>query len=100
MPGWRWLNLRDLSERLVTEHSGWTTGYVTRVVFCTARIAGADNPGGARDQDVYLRALREADAVDVIEFGAYVHRVARSPLAVPSRRGRPILTAPQWPVMV
>lgn len=99
-PGWRWLDPRVLSKRIVAAHSGWGTARVERVVFCTARIKGADNPGGARDQDVYLRALRAAGAVDVIEFGAYVHRVACSPLAVSDRRGRPVLTTPHWPVMV
>lgn len=84
-PGWRWLNPRALAEGIVAARSGWTAGQVTRVCFCTARISGVDNPGGARDQDVYLRALRAAGAVDVIEFGAYVHRVARSPLAVAHR---------------
>ncbi|WIX80149.1 hypothetical protein QRX50_04990 [Amycolatopsis carbonis] len=38
-----------------------------RVVFCTARISGASHPMGARDQNVYLRALTAAKSVDVIQ---------------------------------
>jgi NYN domain len=98
--GWRWLNLRKLAEDLVGRHSRWPGGQVTRVVYCTARISGARSETAARDQDVYLRALGAAGAVDVIEYGMYVSRIARSPLAVSDRRGRPVLTTAAWPVMV
>jgi hypothetical protein len=59
--GWRWLDLRALGERLVRERSGWVDPEVVRVVYCTARISGADNAPGQREQDVYLRA---AGAID------------------------------------
>jgi hypothetical protein len=36
--------------------------------------------------------LRAAKAVDVIEMGYYVNRVARTPLAVEGPKGQPILT--------
>ncbi len=69
-------------------------------MYCTARINGADNPDGQRDQGVYLNALRESGSVDHIEFGYYVSRVKYAPLAVRDRAGRPILTRPGWPVQV
>jgi len=98
--GWRWLDLRRLSTDLVVQRSGWNDATVERVIYCTARISGASNPSGARDQEVYLRALRAADAVDVIEMGRYVNRVATAPLAVKGPGGRPIITTSQWPIMI
>lgn len=101
--GWRWLDLRSLATRLVTGR-GWDDPEVTRVVYCTARVSGADNPVGQREQDVYLRALRAHGAVDELALGTYVTRVATAPLA--TRRsdrpgdGRPRLVRPQWPLMV
>jgi NYN domain len=100
LAGWRWLDLRRLAANLLAQRSGWSGASVERVVYCTARISGASNPTGARDQDVYLRALQTANAVDVVEMGIYVNRVATAPLAVRDRRGRPVLTASNWPVMV
>jgi hypothetical protein len=67
LAGWRWLDLRALAANVVSQRSGWPGAQVTRVVYCTARISGASNPSGQRDQDVYLRALRATGAVDVIE---------------------------------
>ncbi|TFF12434.1 NYN domain-containing protein [Cellulosimicrobium funkei] len=98
--GWRWLDLRALSGRLVAEQSGWDAPEVSRVVFCTARISGADNAVGQREQDVYLRALEAAGAVDELAMGAYVTRVAMAPLATVGPRGRPVLAHPRWPLMV
>lgn len=100
LPGWRWLNLRQLSDTVVGQRSRWSHAHVTRVVFCTARISGASNPSGQRDQDVYLRALVAAGAVDIIEYGHYVSRVAKGPLAVEGQRGQPVLSTAAWPVMV
>jgi hypothetical protein len=99
-PGWRWLNLRQLATTMVAQHSGWANATVTRVVYCSARIDGASNPDGARDQEIYLRALRAADAVDHIEMGRYVNRVTNSPLATRGKNGRPVLTNATWPVMI
>jgi len=97
--GWRWLDLRALSSALVMTWSGWADANVTRVVYCTARISGASNPSGARDQDVYLRALQRAGSVDELAMGTYVTRVASAPLATPDKKGRPVLTRPQWPIV-
>ncbi|HEX6073989.1 MAG TPA: NYN domain-containing protein [Micromonosporaceae bacterium] len=100
VPGWRWLDLRSMSTAIVAAHSGWPGAQVVQVVFCTARISGASHPQGAQDQDVYLRALKTANAVDVIELGKYVNRVTTSPLATRGRRGQPVITTCTWPVMV
>ncbi len=99
-PGWRWLDLRKLASALVTTHSGWPGAQVTRIVYCTAPIDGSSNPGGARDQNIYLRALRAANAVDEIEQGRYINKVISRPLAVKGPNGRPVLVGPAWPVMV
>jgi uncharacterized LabA/DUF88 family protein len=98
--GWRWLDLRRLSENVVAQRSRWTQPQVSRVVYCTARISGAQNSSAQQDQDVYLRALTAANAVDVIEYGHYVSRVAKGPLAIEGQRGQPMLTTASWPVMV
>lgn len=94
-PGWRWLDLRALSNSL----AGWSGARVTRIVYCTARISGADNPAGAADQDVYLKALLATGSVDHIEYGVYVSRVKQAPLATPDAKGRPVLTRAAPPVL-
>jgi len=99
-PGWRWLDLRALAGRIVANHQAWNDATIERVVYCTAVISGADNPVGNREQDAYLRALKQSGTVDRIELGNYVHRVARAPLATPDRKGRPVLVRPGGPVMV
>jgi hypothetical protein len=70
------------------------------VVYCTARIDGVSNPSGQADQDIYLKALLAAGSADHIEYGTYVARVKRAPLAVKTQQGRPQLVGPQWPVMI
>ena len=97
-PGWRWLDLRALATRLI-EASPWNSPTLGPGVYCTATISGATNPQGQRDQDTYLRALRAANAVDTIEMGRYVTRVATAPLAVTGRRTPQIVTA-RWPVVI
>lgn len=98
--GWKWLHLRKLAQALLDSRSGWDGAVAARVVFCTARISGASNQSGSQDQDVYLRALKAADAVDVIEYGTYVTRVATNRLATRDEKGRPVLVRPGWPIMV
>ena len=78
----------------------WPGAVVDRVIFCTARIDGAQNVSGHADQDVYLKALRAAGSVDHIEFGKYIQNVKRAPLATPDKKGRPVLARSGWPVMV
>lgn len=100
LPGWRWLDLRKLANDLIVTQSGWEGARVSRVVYCTARINGASNPSGQRDQDVYLRALTLSGTVDVLAMGNYVSRTSTGPLATANKKGKPILTKPSWPVMV
>lgn len=99
-PAWKWLNLRQLAQDVVDAQSAWTDPVISRVVYCTARISGASNQSGSQDQDVYLRALQTHVAVDTVEYGTYVTRVATNPLANRDRKGRPVLVRPSWPIMI
>lgn len=98
--GWRWLDLRKLASDLIADHSSWAGVTIERIVYCTARISARDNPEGSQEQDVYLRALRRGGIVDHIEYGNYVTRTARAPLATPGKRNQPVITHPGGPVMV
>jgi uncharacterized LabA/DUF88 family protein len=100
VPGWKWIDLRGLAGVLLAHNASWRDATVARVVYCTARIRTADHPRQQQDQDTYLRALVAAGAVDHIEYGHYVARVATAPLAVRDQRGRPVLTEADWPVRV
>jgi hypothetical protein len=85
----------------VAEQSAlWPDARVERVVYCTARIKGAANPGGAADQDVYLKALLSSGSVDHIEYGNYISKVIKRPLATEDRQRKPVITCPAWPVTV
>jgi len=101
-PGWRWLDLRALSQLLLSRQPRWSGATVARVVYCTAVIDAASNPSGYADQDIYLKALTASGSVDHIAYGSYVARVKYAPLAVraASRSGAPQLVHPQWPIMV
>lgn len=98
--GWRWLNPRALATDILNRRPDWPDASVERIVYCTARIDATTNPEGQQEQDVYLKALVGAGAVDLIEYGHYVARVRTAPLATPDRRGRPVLAAPAWPVKI
>jgi hypothetical protein len=98
--GWKWLDLRRLATAVVATHSGWSGAQVTRVVYCTAPIDGTTNASGARDQNVYLRALRSSGSTDEIEKGRYVNKVISRPLAVKGPTGIPVITTAGWPVLV
>jgi hypothetical protein len=98
--GWRWLDVRALGTALLARTPGWPEARIDRVVYCTARIDGAENPVGHQEQDVYLKAIRAGGSVDLIEHGHYVFRVKRAPLAVIDKKGRPIVQSSGWPVMV
>jgi hypothetical protein len=97
-PGWRWLNVRAL----LTARLGWPEAVLERVVYCTAVIDAATNPSGYHDQDIYLRALKAGNSVDLIEYGTYVARVKQAPLAVraSTQNSRPEVVHPQWPIVV
>jgi hypothetical protein len=97
--GWKWLNIRSFSEALAVAQ--WANAAVVRVVYCTARISGATNPSGARDQEIYLRAVRTMlQADDTIEFGKYYEKTKTRPLATPDLRGRPVVKKAAVPVRV
>ena len=98
--GWKWLDVRVLATALIGERADWTGAIVERVVYCTAPVSGADHPSGAEDQRRYIQALKQSRTADVVELGHYVNRVKFAPLAVADAKGRPVLTNPQWPVMV
>jgi hypothetical protein len=98
--GWRWLDVRALAADLLSRRRDWPGAHIERIVYCTARIDGATNPTGHREQDVYLKALRAGGIVDHIEYGHYVARVKKAPLATEDNRHRPVLTTANWPVMV
>jgi hypothetical protein len=101
VPGWRWLDVRSLAAALVLEQSAvWPGATVKRVVYCTARIKGSANPGGAADQDVYLKALLASGSVDHIEYGNYISKVIKRPLATEDKQHKPVITQPGWPVTV
>jgi hypothetical protein len=99
-PGWRWLDLRALSCDLIARRRAWAGATLARLVYCTARIDAATNPLGYQDQDVYLKALWGGGHVDVIEYGHYVERLKRGPVATGDAHGRPVLVTSRWPVMI
>lgn len=74
-----------------------------RCLRCALRSSsceGASNPSGQREQDIYLRALKYSDSASIISYGNYVSRAATAPLAIAGRNGKPVITRPQWPLMV
>lgn len=99
VPGWRWLDVRALAGGLLNP-AFWPGATIERDVYCTAPIHGQANASGARDQDVYLKALRAAGSADRVELGKYIEKVKVAPLATRDAKGRPILQRPAWPVMV
>jgi hypothetical protein len=101
VPGWRWLDIRALATALVGEQAAiWQDAMVERIVYCTARIDAATNPSGASDQDVYLKALAATGSVDHIEYGNYIAKVVKRPLATENLRHKPVIVQPAWPIMV
>lgn len=98
--GWRWLDVKSLSVDLVARRHNWSGATIDRVVYCTALIDGGTNPGGRRDQDLYLRAIQTSGSIDVLELGHYVARVKKAPLAIEGPGGKPVITRAKWPVMV
>jgi hypothetical protein len=78
----------------------WAGATVERVVYCTARIKGASNPSGAADQDVYLKALLASGSVDHIEYGNYISKVIKRPLATEDTQHKPVIVWPNWPITV
>lgn len=100
--GWRWLDIRQLSRRLIARRQSWMDqgAMLKRVVYCTAFIDGRFNEAGRRKQGVYVRALLTSGSCDHVEQGRFVSRVRRGLLATGDPRGRPVVAKPAWPVMV
>ena len=102
-PGWRWLDLRELCNRLIAGQQAWSSlgAVVDRVVYCTAFIASRLNSNGRQHQINYVAALRSHQSVDQIMKGRFVEKVVQSPLAVNDGKSRrPKVVASRWPVMV
>ncbi|MDF1489128.1 PIN domain-containing protein [Tessaracoccus caeni] len=92
--------MKALASNLIASHSHWQGAIVETVTYCTARVSGASNPVGQREQDVYLRALDRSGSTTRISYGNYVARVATAPLATAGRNGKPVISHPHWPLMV
>lgn len=99
-PGWRWLDLRKLALDIIAAQSKWHRATIQNVTYCTARISGASNAEGQREQDIYLRALKYTKSVTRIAYGTYVERIATAPLAKRNSKGKPELVKADWPIMV
>ena len=101
-PGWRWLDLRRLSQRLIDERRDWRArgAVVHRLVYCTALVDRASNPDGRRDQDAYVEALELSGSIDLLVKGRFMSHVKTAPLATKGPGGKPVLVTPDWPVMV
>jgi uncharacterized LabA/DUF88 family protein len=96
--GWRWLDIWGLVADALP--AVWASARIERVVYCTARVSGIDDPSTPRDQTVYLRALRASGSVDHVEFGNFVRRVKTTPLAIWTAKGKPEVVRSRWPVMI
>ena len=99
--GWRWLDIRNLTESCLPRT--WTSqgAALDHIVYCTAKVSGSRNPSSAKDQDVYVRALRASGSIDMVEFGTFIQRVKFSPLVVPDGSTmRPKYVRPAWPLML
>ncbi len=77
-PGWRWLDLDALVQRLISRNRRWsaTGAQVERIVYCTAMVSGQIDPGARSRQQTYLGALDDNSTVH-IELGNFVTRTAR-----------------------
>jgi hypothetical protein len=89
--GWRWLDVRALATALC----GWQGSSVSRVVYCTARVDQNDDPSAYSDQDVYLKALKSSNSIDVLELGRYVAWPKKVPLADVGLNGKANIVVPK-----
>ena len=100
--GWRWLDIRALTNSLIAARANWQGASIHRLVYCTALIDAATNPSGYVDQDVYIKALTQSGCVDHVELGYYQSKVKQAPLAIraPGPAGVPQIVQAAWPVVV
>lgn len=81
--GWRWLDIRFLSTRILERQWAHKTPTIDRIVYCSAKVKNrTPNDRTAEDQELYLRALRYSNSADKLELGNYVSNVKQAPLAV------------------
>ena len=99
-PGWRWLDIRALANKLIQDQGSWTKTHLARIVYCTARVDARLTPSSQKDQDVYLKALKKSNSVDWIEYGRYVTRAKTALLATTGQDGRPQVVHASWPVKI
>lgn len=101
-PGWRWLDLRLLCERLLAERRDWGNQkpLLHRVVYCTAFIDGQSNEAGRRRQGAYVRALQARGSFDHLEEGKFVAWTRHGLLATADSRDRPVIARSGWPIQV
>jgi uncharacterized LabA/DUF88 family protein len=98
-PGWRWLDLRSLTASILPGSWRAAGATVERLVYCTARVDGVEDPSSPTDQDAYVRALTVHGSVDHIEYGNFVRRAKVAPLATPAPGGPQVVTS-RWPLMI
>ena len=101
-PGWRWLDLRQLSERLLARRADWLGqgALLRRVVYCTAFIDGNIHPAEHQRQQVYVAALKANRSFDHLEEGRFTAHWKTGLLATQDRNRRPVIHTSRWPVMV
>lgn len=101
-PGWRWLDIRALTQTVVGAQRSWPGATLERIVYCTARIDAALNQAGHQEQDIYIKALLASGSVDYIEYGKYITGIRSRPLAVKGQKkgDSPVVVTSNWPVMV
>ena len=89
-PGWRWLDIRRLGERLIASRHDWVRqgAMLDRVVYCTTFIDGSENEEARRRQGAYVSALREYGSYDHLEEGRFVVRVRHGLLATKGANDR------------
>lgn len=100
-PGWKWLDIRAVTELLLPRGTRWAEATIDRIVYCTARVDSRTNADAFKDQDIYLKALVTAQSVDWIEYGTYVARAKTGLLATRDpKTHRPHIATSGWPVML
>lgn len=101
-PGWRWLDLRRLSQRLLDRRVDWSNqgAVLERVVYCTAFIDGNHNREARLDQDAYVKALLDNQAIDHLEKGRFTAQVRNGVMATKDRDGHPSIVTSKWPVVI
>lgn len=77
-PGWRWLDIAKLVERLVSRNPDWTAQRATvhRIAYCTAIISGHTDALDRERQRAYLATLEDDPRIKV-EKGQFMTRRIR-----------------------